>query len=60
MKKVAELDKYKYPMKCPYNEFNECFGVQCPFYYEQLQTVDYTTGEKKYVSHCKRAEKDYG
>ena len=38
-------------MKCPYNDFNECFKEECPFYY----TIEYTHSADE---HCRRAENE--
>lgn len=45
-------------IKCPYNDFKDCFEFHCPFYYRQWQIVDHATGKRGLVSHCKRAEKE--
>ncbi len=51
-------NKEEITLKCPYNDFKDCFEFQCPFYYKQWQIIDHATGKRGLVSHCKRAEKE--
>lgn len=39
-------------------EFAECYGNECPFYYERWQIIDVGTGSRGNVPHCRKSEKE--
>ena len=45
-------------MKCPYNEFKDCYEKECHFFYRSWVIIDYETGKRGFVPRCSRADKE--